>query len=94
MLTKLNLNSHEFDSVFDRLDSFEYELFFDEMYNVLPNIPRVKEILGTTKILAEGENWLIVQDLACEKYELLDTEELFPYTDYYLTIDDFRKIKY
>lgn len=91
MLTKLNLNSHEFDSIFDDLDSFEYELFFDEMYNVLPNASRVKEVLGTTKILAEGENWLVVQDLALEKYEILDMEGLFPYAAHYLTIDNFRK---
>lgn len=91
MLTKLNLNSHEFDSIFDDLDIFVYELFFEEMYNVLPNVSRVKEVLGTTKILAEGENWLVVQNLACEKYEILDMEGLFPYTDHYLTIDDFRK---
>lgn len=74
---------------FDCLDSHEYELC--EIYSVLPNVSRVKEVLGTTKILAEGENWLVVQILTCEKHELLDMEGLFPYADHYLTIDDFRK---
>lgn len=60
-INECNLDAKFFEDIFEKFHD-DYEAPFDEMYNFLPNVPRVKEILGdaTKKIVAEGENWFAI----------------------------------
>ena len=98
MLTKLDLDCHYADDIYVKHFGEEYWECegvdeFSESHAVLPNVPRVREILGNTKILAEGKNWLIIECRAIsgEQWEKLEDENLVPYSGHYYTINNFRK---
>lgn len=89
----LDLNAENFDGIVENVKIEDYE-YLTENYSFLPNVPRVKEILGEAakNIIAEGKNWFIIRcdDYSCEIYEQLDNEGLFPYFSYDEHIDNFR----
>ena len=90
MLNKLNLSARCVDDVFENLNCEQYESFF-EMYNILPNVPKVHEILGDIEIIVTGDNWLIVNMVPVQIYESLEKNDLFPLMSYDEVIDNYRK---